>query len=132
MTASVPRSSVTLVSAQYNTGGAGSAFQSCYSLRPVTPRWPVPSAPIFCMRTILRIVYHQRRRTMHHSIKNSWERHGQFAYCATFHRGTTLVLNLNTGRAGIWHEDRLIGNARTMHEARTLVDRYLALVPYEA
>jgi hypothetical protein len=69
---------------------------------------------------------------MHHSIKNSWERHGQFAYCATFHRGTTLVLNLNTGRAGIWYEDRLIGNARTMHEARTLVDRYLALVPYEA
>jgi hypothetical protein len=43
-----------------------------------------------------------------------------------------LVLNLDTGRAGIWYEDRLIGKARTLHEARTLVDRYLALVPYEA
>jgi hypothetical protein len=68
---------------------------------------------------------------MHYSTKNTWERHGQFAYCATFHRGTTLVLNLNTGRAGIWYEDRLIGEARTLHEARVIVDRYLAFIPCE-
>jgi hypothetical protein len=59
-------------------------------------------------------------------------RHGQFACCATFHRGTELVLNLDTGRAGVWYKDRLIGNARTLHAARALVDRYFALAPYEA
>jgi hypothetical protein len=56
--------------------------------------------------------------------RRPWLRFLNKSLCPNFYHNSALLLHLDTGVADVWCDDMVIGTARTMHEARSIVDRY--------